>query len=84
MIIQNGLRLGKDLYDMDKIKWYVITDTMPDNILYVGINDDSYYGDGQIISTHDTQEQAEDACRQYSIEHNIPLFEDYRQEVITV
>ena len=66
---------------MNNIKHYVILETMPNNILYVGINDDSYYGDGQIISAHDTQEQAEDACRQYSIVHNIPLFENYRQEV---
>lgn len=64
---------------MDNTKWFVITDTMPDNIFYVGINDDSYYGDGTLISTHDNQEQAEQACRQYSIDHNILMFEDYRE-----
>jgi len=42
----------KKIMQGDNNKWYVITDTMSDNILYVGINDDSYYGDGQIISEH--------------------------------
>jgi hypothetical protein len=61
-------------------KWYVIIEAMSDGILYVGINDNSYYGDGQIISEHYMQEQAELACEAYSKQHNIPIFEDYREE----
>ncbi|MDD2496051.1 MAG: hypothetical protein PHE29_12765 [Tissierellia bacterium] len=80
MTIQNGLKLGKDLFNMDNIKWYVTTILMPDNILYVGITE-SDFGTDITISEHDTEEEADEACRQYSIENNIPLFEEYREDV---
>jgi len=53
--------------------WYVSTILMPNNVLYVGITDEDY-GKEITISEHDTQAQAEEACKRYSKEHNIPMF----------
>ena len=61
-------------------KWYVTTVLMPDDILYVGIAEGDY-GTEITVSEHYTQEQAELACEQYSRDHNISMFGDYRQEV---
>lgn len=80
MITQNGLKLGRVLYNMDNEKWYVITILMPDDVLYVGITESDYCID-ITISEHDTQEQAEQACEAYSKEHNIPMFSEYQEEV---
>ena len=80
MTIQNGIKLGKDLFNMDNIKWYVTTILMPDNILYVGITE-SDFGIDITISEHDTEEEADKACKKYSIENNIPLFEEYKEDV---
>jgi hypothetical protein len=63
-------------------KWNVITITMPDNITYIGINDDSYYGDGTIISKHNSQDHAVKTCKNYSKRHNILLFEGYVQKEV--
>ena len=62
------------------MKWYVTTILMPDNILYIGITEEDY---GQLItvSTHNTEDEANEACRQYSITYNIPMFSEYREEV---
>jgi len=57
----------------NNIKWYVTTILMPDNILYVGID--------ITISEHNTEEEADAACKKYSIANNIPMFEEYREEV---
>ena len=67
---------------MKNNKWNVITITMPDNITYIGINDDSYYGDGTIISKHNSQDKAAEACKNYSKIHSIPLFEGYVQKEV--
>ena len=68
---------------MKNNNWNVITITMPDNITYIGINDDSYYGDGTIISKHNSQDHAVNACKNYSKIHSIPLFEGYVQKEVT-
>jgi len=81
MIIQNGLKLGRGLYNMDNEKWYTTTILMPDDQLYIGITE-SDYGTDITISQHDTEQQAEQACKQYAKEHNIKLFMEYK-EVIT-
>jgi len=65
---------------MDNEKWYVTTALMPDNVLYVGITE-SDFGIDITISEHDTAEEAEQACKKYSIENNIPMFSEYREEV---
>jgi hypothetical protein len=59
-------------------KHYVILETMPDGEIYAGINDYSYYGNGQIISQHDTEQEAVQVCEQYAKEHNIKLFAEYK------
>jgi len=67
---------------MNNKKWYVTTVLMPDDVLYIGITE-SDFGIDITISEHDTEEEAEQVCKQYSIENNIPMFNEYR-EVITV
>lgn len=57
------------------MKWYVIEDIF-NGTKYVGINDESYFGDGKIISTHNSDDEAEAAARAYAKENNLPLFED--------
>lgn len=59
------------------MKWYVVIETQADGKDYVGINDDSYYG-GNIISEHDSEDEADAACIKYAQEQGLPLFEDYR------
>lgn len=61
-------------------KWYTTTILMPDDQLYVGITEGDY-GTDITISEHYTQEQAELACEQYSRDHKISMFGEYRQEV---
>lgn len=63
------------------MKWYVTIILMPDDQTYVGITEGDY-GTEITLSEHYTQEQAEQACGQYSIKHSIPMFGEYRQEVI--
>ena len=58
-------------------KWYVVVETQKDGKDYVGINDDSYTG-GNIISEHDSENEADAACTRYAQEHDLPLFADYR------
>ena len=62
------------------MKWYVTTILMPDDILYVGITE-SDFGIDITISEHDAEKKAEQACKKYSIENNIPMFSEYREEV---
>lgn len=64
---------------MDK-KWYVTTVLMPDDILYVGITE-SDFRTHITISEHNTELEADEACKQYSITNNIPMFEEYKEEV---
>ena len=59
-------------------KWYVTTVLMPDDQLYVGITE-SDFGVDITISQHDTEQEAEQACKQYSKEHNILMFSEYRE-----
>lgn len=62
------------------MKWYVIADRFQ-GVQCVGINDESYYGDGgEIISTHDTGEQAEAAAKAYAQASGLPLFADIKEE----
>ncbi|MFA6662532.1 MAG: hypothetical protein WCS56_05820 [Bacilli bacterium] len=63
---------------MDNEKWYVTTILMPDDILYVGITQEEY-GTEITVSEHDTEDEAEQACKEYSIKNNIPLFEEYKE-----
>jgi len=58
-------------------KWYVTTVLMPDDQLYVGITE-SDFGVDITISQHDTEQEAEQACKQYAKEHNIKLFAEYK------
>jgi hypothetical protein len=67
---------------MNTQKWYVTTVLMPDDQLYVGITE-SDYGTDITISQHDTEQEAEQACKNYSKRHNIPLFEGYVQKEVT-
>lgn len=60
------------------MKWYVIVETAPDGKDYVGINDDSCCG-GNIISEHDSEDAADQACIKHAQEQGLPLFADYRQ-----
>ena len=62
------------------MKYYVTTVLMPDDILYVGITE-SDFGIDITISEHNTESEAEQACKQYSIKNNIPMFNEYREEV---
>lgn len=63
-----------------QIKWYVIIETAPDGKKYVGINDESYWGDGDIVSEYGSQEKAEAACIKYAQGHDLPLFADYEYQ----
>lgn len=60
------------------MKWYVVVETQADGKDYVGINDDSYTGDG-IISEHDSEDEANAACIKYAQEQGLPLFAEYRE-----
>lgn len=66
------------------MKWYVTTVLMPDDKLYVGINE--YYKGVEselgFITIAENEQDAEALCKVYSEKHNIPMFEEYR-EVIT-
>jgi len=59
------------------LKWFVVIETQADGQNYVGINDDSYYGDN-IVSTHISEDEAEAASIKYAQEQGLPLFADYR------
>lgn len=59
------------------MKWYVAIETAPDGRDYVGINDDSYTG-GNIISEHNSEDEADAACMAYAQQQGLPLFADYR------
>jgi hypothetical protein len=56
----------------------VVVETQADGRDYVGINNDSYCGDG-IIGEHDTEDEADAACAKYAQEQGLPLFADYRE-----
>lgn len=60
------------------MKWYVVVETQADGKDYVGINDDSYTGDN-IISEHDSEDEADAAAQVYAQEQGLPLFADYRE-----
>jgi hypothetical protein len=60
------------------MKWYVIIDRFQGSQC-VGINDESYYGDGCVISTHDTDEQAEAAAKAYAQASGLPLLADIEE-----
>jgi len=60
------------------MKWYVTTILMPNDVLYVGITEEDY-GQGITVSGHNTEDEADKACKQYSITHNIPMFSEYRE-----
>jgi hypothetical protein len=62
------------------MKWYVTLVLMPDDVLYVGITE-SDFGIDITISEHDAEDEADQACKQYSKQHNIPMFSEYREEV---
>jgi hypothetical protein len=62
-----------------QIKWYVIIETAPDGKKYVGINDESYWGDGDIVSEYGSQDAAEAASIKYAQEQGLPLFADYKE-----
>ena len=57
------------------MKWFVVVDYIH-GIKCVGINDEDYFGDGEIISTHAIVDEAEAAACAYAKENNLPLFED--------
>jgi len=50
-------------------KWYVVVETQKDGKDYVGINDDSYTG-GNIISEHDSENEADAACTRHPSVNN--------------
>lgn len=60
------------------MKWYVTTVLMPDDVLYVGITE-SDFGIDITVSEHDTEQEVDEACKQYSIDNNIPMFEVYKE-----
>ena len=62
------------------MKWYVIVDKYIDGRECVGINDESYYGDGVIISTHATDDEADSAAREYAQASGLPLLADIEEE----
>jgi hypothetical protein len=64
------------------MKWYVIVDKYIDGRECVGINDESYYGDGDIISTHTMDDEADSAAREYAQASGLPLLADIEQEAI--
>jgi|GEM_PF-7054841 len=70
-----SLRSSKRARRIKAMKWYVIEDIF-NGTKYVGINDESYFGAGEIISTHNSDDEAEAAARAYAKAHNLPLFED--------
>lgn len=57
------------------MKWYITTILMPDNILYVGITEEDY-GQGITVSTHNSENEVGQACKRYSIAHNITMFSE--------
>lgn len=63
------------------MKWYVCIETQKDGKDYVGICE--YYGGEEsqegFVSLHDSEDEADAACREYSEEHGISLFEEYRE-----
>ena len=61
------------------MKWYVIVDKYIDGRECVGINDESYFGDGEIISTHATDDEADSAAREYAQASGLPLLADIEQ-----
>lgn len=62
------------------MKWYVVIETQKDGQDYVGINDESYCGDGKLVSLHDSEELADAASIAYAQEQGLPLFAEYREE----
>jgi len=61
-------------------KWYVTTVLMPDDKLYVGITE-SDFGVDITISEHDTEDEADRACKEYAQTNRIPEFSEYREEL---
>lgn len=62
------------------MKWYVIVDKYIDGRECVGINDESYFGDGDIISIHATDDEADSAAREYAQASGLPLLADIEEE----
>lgn len=61
------------------MKWYVVVETQADGKDYIGIAEEPYCGDGTLISLHDSEAEAEQACIAYGQEQGLPLFADYRE-----
>lgn len=64
------------------MKWYVTTVLMPDDKLYVGINE--YYNNGEeleagFIAICETEQDADILCNVYASKHNLPTFKEYRE-----
>lgn len=60
------------------MKWYVTTVLMPDDKLYVGITEENY-GEGITVMECDTEQEADELCGVYAMEHNLPTFAEYRK-----
>lgn len=58
-------------------KWHVLQVVGPDGKDYIGIDQDPC---GEVISSHDTEDQAEAAAREYALKTGVPEFSEYRQE----
>lgn len=65
------------------MKWYVTTVLMPDDKLYVGINE--YHGGEEeclgFVALFDTEQDADEFSCAYATEHNSPTFAEYKEEV---
>jgi hypothetical protein len=64
-------------------KYYVTTILMPDDQLYVGINE--YLGDEEkndpgFIMVFDNELDADDYCEAYAMEHDLPTFANYKED----
>ena len=77
--IETIIRQANEGREETPMKWYVIVDSGPDGKKYVGINDESYWADGDIVSEHDSQDEADAASIKYAQEQGLPLFADYQE-----
>jgi len=61
-------------------KIYYIEFNGPSGDGYVSYDNDSCHSLDMAMAFN-TEEEANEACRKYSIENNIPMFGEYREEV---
>lgn len=64
------------------MKWYVSTVLMPDDKLYVGM--DEYYNNGEeresgFITVCGTEQDADEMCKVYATKHNLPTLSEYKE-----